>query len=143
MKAAFYKGTRPGFAGLYNRLVRWWCNGPYSHVELVFSDGISASASFADGGVRFKAIDYDDERWDFLDLRGFDEVAARQWFVDHEGMKYDLLGNLGFIWRPIKGREDMAFCDEAILCALGFQDAWRFCPNGAYAILARQVAPAY
>ena len=52
MKAAFYKGTRPGLQGIYSRAVRAIDRGPYSHCELVFSDGLSASASYIDGGVR-------------------------------------------------------------------------------------------
>ena len=50
--AAFYQGTRPGLPGLYNRLVRWLDRGEFSHCELVFGDGMSASASFMDHGVR-------------------------------------------------------------------------------------------
>ena len=46
-KAAFYKGTHPGVAGIYNRLVRWWTRSPYSHVELIFFDGGSGADSQA------------------------------------------------------------------------------------------------
>ena len=53
MRTAFYKGTRPGWQGIYSRAVRVIDRGPYSHCELVFSDGLSASASYIDGGVRF------------------------------------------------------------------------------------------
>ena len=56
MKAAFYKATRPGWQGIYSRAVRWIDRGPYSHAELVFSDGLSASASYIDGGVRLKRM---------------------------------------------------------------------------------------
>src|SRR3546814_7608950 len=41
-------------SGIYSRVTRLVDGGPYSHCELVFSDGLSASASFIDGGVRFK-----------------------------------------------------------------------------------------
>lgn len=145
MRAAFYKGTHSGAAGLYNRLVRWWCSGPYSHVELVFSDGMAASASYMDGGVRFKQIDFDPAKWDFVDLPDHLESPARQWFKDHEGAPYDLLGNLGFLWRPIRGDKDAFFCDEAFLAAIGVHEPWRFDPCGAYAIallLNRPATPA-
>ena len=36
-RIAFYKGTRPGIAGLYNRLGRLLDHGPYSHAELVLA----------------------------------------------------------------------------------------------------------
>ena len=68
MKVALYKGKRGGSAGAFDASVRWWTRGPYSHVELVFSDGMSASASPRDGGVRFKRIDFKPEHWDFIDL---------------------------------------------------------------------------
>ncbi len=82
MQAAFYKATRPGLQGIYSRAVRWIDRGPYSHAELVFSDGLSASASWMDGGVRFKRIDYDPERWDFVTLPDSLEPQARAWFAE-------------------------------------------------------------
>ena len=71
MKAAFYKETRPGLPGIYNRLVRWWTKSPYSHVELVVSTGRAWSSSFEDGGVRSKLIDLDPAKWDLVDLPTF------------------------------------------------------------------------
>ena len=77
MKAAFYKATRPGLQGLYSRAARAVDRGPYSHCELVFSDGLSGSASYIDGGVRLKRIDFDPEHWDFIELPAHLEPAAR------------------------------------------------------------------
>ena len=68
MQVAFYKGTRSGIAGIYSRGVRFITKGKYSHCELIFSDGMSASASFMDGGVRFKRIEYDPAHWDIIDV---------------------------------------------------------------------------
>lgn len=135
MRAAFYKGTRPGIAGIYNRLVRFWCQGPYSHCELIFSDGMAASASFADGGVRFKRIEFDPANWDIVDLPGADEAAARAWFEQREGAAYDLIGNLRFVIAPLPDNDRRFFCSEAVLAALGFEHSWRFCPNGAHDIV--------
>ena len=130
MKLAFYKGTRKGLQGVYSRLTRWVDSGPYSHCELIFSDGSSASASFIDGGVRFKQIEYKPEHWDIINLQGFDEDKARQWFEDHEGEKYDLLGNLRFIFFFVKPSLNRWFCSEAIAEALDFAESWRLGPNG-------------
>lgn len=129
MKIAFYKGTRPGLSGLFNIVTRFWLAGPYSHCELIFSDGMSASSSFLDGGVRFKKIDYDPRRWDIytLDIPA-GEIAARNWFLQHEGHKYDTLGLAGFLVRPFKGSKRRWFCSEAIMAALGFEEPWRFDP---------------
>ena len=135
MKIAFYKGTRKGLQGIYSRLARWIDSGPYSHCELIFNDGLSASASFIDGGVRFKHIDYKEDNWDVVELQGFDEDKARQWFEDHEGEKYDLLGNLRFIFFFVKPSNNKWFCSEAIAEALIISESWRLGPNGIYALM--------
>ncbi|WP_434033602.1 hypothetical protein [Cupriavidus sp. a3] len=138
MRAAFYRGTRPGMAGLYNRLVRWWCRSPYSHCELIFSDGMAASASYMDGGVRFKAIEFDADRWDIVDLPDDGEAAARAWFVNQIGAPYDLLGNVGFVWRPIADARRAWFCSEAVAAALGYTEPWRYDPATLASVLTRQ-----
>jgi len=136
MKAAFYKGTRPGVPGLYNRFVRWWTRGIYSHMELSFSDGISASSSFLDGGVRFKAITFDAAHWDLVDLPSAWESRARAWFIAHNGKAYDYWADLRlFIFGPAPASADKYMCSESCMAALGFTDAWRFEPNAAKAVL--------
>ncbi len=134
-KAAFYKGTKTGFPGIYNRLVRFIDRGPYSHVEMIFSDGMSASSSYMDGGVRFKRIDFDPEHWDFIELPAEKEAEARRWFRDRIGSGYDLAGNMHFVFGPVPESKNKWFCSEATMAALGFTDPWRYGPNGAAAIL--------
>lgn len=129
MRAAFYKGTRPGYAGAYNYVVRAWTNSEYSHVELIFSDGMAGSASFADGGVRLKPIAFDPARWDFIELPAALEPAARAWFEAHAGAKYDLLGNLQFVLAPFGNDGTRWFCSEACAAALGIPDPWRYDPG--------------
>lgn len=135
MKVAFYKSTRPGAKGVYNRIVRWWERGPYSHCELVFPDGMAASSSFEDGGVRFKQIDFDPARWDLIELDEVDGGSARAWFEAHQGKTYDLIGNLRFLWCFMSDGRDKWFCSEAVGEALGIAEAWRFGPNALAAIL--------
>ena len=135
-RIAFYKGTRPGVAGWYNRLGRWLDHGPYSHCELIFSDGMSGSASYMDHGVRIKYIGYTSvDCWDFVEIPAQYELAARVWFIEHHGEAYDLMGNinaaLGFV--PHSG--DKWFCSEAIAEALGLNESWRYKPNGLKAVL--------
>lgn len=133
MKIAFYKGTESGVQGLVNRAVRMWMSGPYSHCELVFSDDWCASASWMDKGVRFKQINLDSGNWDLVEVGG-DEAYARGWFVEHQGMPYDLLGDFGFVWRPIRGMDGAFFCSEAIAYALQWKDPWRYDPNTQAAV---------
>jgi len=129
LKAAFYRGTRPGIAGIYNRIVRWWTRSDFSHVELVLSTGLAWSASFADGGVRSKPIDFDSKNWILIDLPPALEKAAEAWFFVHRGAKYDLLGNLQFVLSPIPHTQGRWFCSEAVAAALGIPDPWRYSPG--------------
>lgn len=129
LRAAFYKGTHLGLPGVYNRGVRWWTRSAYSHVELVFSTGHCASASYMDGGVRFKVIEFDADKWDFVDLPAQLEPAAFQWFLDHRGQPYDLLGNLHFVVARVADDKRKWFCSESVAAALGIPDPWRFDPG--------------
>ena len=128
---ALYKHTRPGLQGIYSRLVRLIDRGPYSHCELVFSSGLSASSSFTDGGVRFKRIAFDPDHWDFTPLPEQLEGKALDWFVAHKGDKYDLMGNLRFVAPyAVADSRRKWFCSEAAAAALGFSNPWRYGPNG-------------
>jgi hypothetical protein len=127
MQIALYKGTRPGIGGLFNILTRWWLGGRYSHCELIFSDGMAASSSFLDKGVRFKRIDFNPAHWDVFSIGG-DEAAARRWFTEHEGDGYDVLGLARFVLQPFEGDQFRWVCSEAIMAALGYDEPWRFDP---------------
>jgi len=139
---AFYKGTHPGLSGIYNRGVRFWTRGIYSHVEMIFSDGISASASYVDGGVRFKRIGYTSDVWDFIDLPAEWEAAARQYFKEHEGEAYDLLGNLHFVIGAVPDARCKKFCSEACGGAIGIEGSWRLEPNALYCVVKRMAEQA-
>ena len=141
MRAAFYKGTRPGLQGIYSRGVRFIDRGPYSHCELVFSDGMSGSASYIDGGVRLKRIDYKPEHWDFIDLPPSLEPYARDWFERNAGAPYDLMGNVRFVLPWLSDSEKGWFCSEAMAAALKLKEPWRFGPNGLAAVLRCMYSP--
>jgi hypothetical protein len=146
MRAAFYKGTKPGLAALFDIGVHEWEAGDYAHCELIFSDGSAASSTFLEGGVRIAApgsIDFTNGQWDFIDLsKGFDEPAARKWFEQHDGDKYDCWGDAHFVCGFIHEKPNQEFCSEAVGAALGFTQSWRLDPNAFYVALAR-VAAAY
>ena len=135
MRAAFYKATRPGLQGIYSRAVRWIDRGPYSHCELIFSDGLSGSASYIDGGVRLKRIDYDPAHWDFIELPAHLEPYARDWFERNAGAPYDLAGNVRFVLPWLPDSQDGWFCSEAEAAALRLREPWRLGPNGLAALL--------
>lgn len=136
MKIAFYKGQ----SRLFNRFVSWKDSGEYSHCEAVFEVTARyldrpyhqfecASASFLDGGVRFKNIDLSPDNWDVIDVPAFDESLCRKWFKDHEGEPYDVRGLINFMI-PVGHNPCGWFCDEAYLASVGMPEPWRFSPNG-------------
>jgi hypothetical protein len=132
MRIAFYKGRKRFF----NRFVAWWTAGPFSHAEAILDDSwggigpvLCGSSSFMDGGVRLKVIDLDPLHWDVMDVPFMDARRVHQWFVDHRGMRYDLVGLLSTSF-PIQHGWNRYFCNEAIGEAGGVVEAWRFDPNG-------------
>jgi hypothetical protein len=137
--AYFFKGTHAGLPGVYNRAVRARGCGPYSHVELRFSDGLSASSSYMDGGVRFKDINFDPASWDVIALPAAWEAFARQWFEGHAGWGYDVMGNVFLALGFFRQSESKVFCSEAVAGALGIEQAFRLEPNTLYPVLLRLV----
>lgn len=142
MRAAFYKGTRPGIPGLYNRLGRYLDGrGRYSHTELIFASRMSASSSFEDGGVRIKKIGYSSvDSWDFLSLPEHWEAEAHKWYSRHCGQPYDWVAQLKFGIGFLQVEDPSAwYCNESLLAALavhiGSPRPHRHGPNGSYEIL--------
>lgn len=139
MHIASYIGTRPGVQGLFNRAVRAGLRIPYSHNELVFSDGLSASCSFIDKGLRFKRINFDDGKWVLheVDPRRFSEQQAREWFEREaalppgERIRYSipLLFTYPFPYLPIKPGEREEVCCTAIARALGIEQHRKYDPH--------------
>lgn len=130
-KIAFRKRSDKLFA----RLIQWWERGPYSHCELVFSDGATASATVADNGVYIGRKQMSAENWDFIELPAHLEPAARAWFEAHEDKAYDYLGDISFVLDFIPASRDKWFCSRACADALGLYEPWRYGPNTLAAIL--------
>lgn len=132
---AFYKGTSSGLMGLYDILARWWTRSSFSHCEMIFSDGVSASSSFVDGGVRFKQIDYNPDHWEIVELPTEFEAEARVWFSTHEGDSYDIIGNLSFVIGSVDDSKRKWFCSEAVLASLGVEEPFKFSPSTAMPVV--------
>lgn len=90
MQIAFYKGE----GRLFDKLIRWWTGGKYSHCELVFSDNTWFSADAWENKVRYTSFDYNVTNWDFvtLTLNSKEELGVRAWCDSKVGKKYDWLG---------------------------------------------------
>jgi hypothetical protein len=132
MRVAFHKGGN--LVG--DKIIKWWDDGLYSHAEIVFSDGLWASASFMDGQkVRGKYINPSADGWDYITLPSSYEKPAREFFAKTDGVKYDLFGQVRFIVAPYRGRGDKYWCSEWVAEALGLREPWRYGPNGLYNVL--------
>lgn len=98
----------------------------YSHCELIFSDGMFFSADPRDSGVRYKCIEFDISKWDFvnMELDTFDENMVRRWCNSKVGRGYDWLGIILGQAIPL-GIDDSAryFCSE--ICVGALQQAGR------------------
>lgn len=116
MKIAFYKGA---YGTAADKVICWSTLSSYSHCEILFSDGMCASASYRDKGVRFKAIPMD-HKWDVFDLHVPDcqEELARAFFNLHEGAPYDILGAV-FSSKLWQGNDRAFYCSEICGVVLG------------------------
>ncbi len=136
---ALYKGNRPGLKRIGSHIGRYLDRGPYSHSELKCSDGLSRSSSAEDGGVRAKHIGYSTiGAWDFLpipDPDGVREQRVLQWYTDHYGCKYDIMGNLRFATNFLRDSPDRWFCTESNMASLGIPESYRYGPSGAAVFL--------
>lgn len=126
-KIAFYKGK----PSLLARVIRWLDKGPYSHCELVFSDGVWGTAREGKG-VLLRSLITVESDWDFVDLPAHLEPAAREWFVQHEGKAYDYVGVVRFLFGFLNPARDKWFCSRACADALSLTGGWRESPNGLY-----------
>lgn len=133
MRVAFYYAS---FGDYVDKFVAWYTGGPFSHCELVFSDGLCFSSSFRDGGVRYKLIDVSGNHWKLFDI-GIDnsrELHIKSWCDQHVGKSYDLVGMIF----PLFARNDRWWCSEVNLAALRVEnlfmsvDLARSSPNSWY-----------
>ena len=100
----------------------------WSHGEIVFADRTTGS-SWSRGGVALRKFDesrYAADIWDYYELPDSLEADARQWFVDHAGQPYDVLGPARFALGVLRQTEDRWYCHEATAEALGLPDSWRW-----------------
>ena len=131
MRVAFHKnGQRIG-----DKVIQWWDGGIYSHCEIVFSDGLWASASYADGKQVRGKYKMPNENWDYIPLPASYEQGARGFFEKTKGMPYDLFGRIRFIVAPYRGDGNKYWCSEWVAEALGLREPWRYGPNGLYNVL--------
>ncbi len=145
MRIAFYQAR---FGNWLDTLISWWTRGPFSHAEIVFSDGKSFSSSIRDKGVRTITIK-DETHWTFFELHLSTEAEQKiRVFCEGElGKEYDLLGTLGFILPTFRPEKKKWFCSEFVVASLQqcgmlhWIKAGKINPNKLYGLLTSQNVP--
>lgn len=125
---AFYIGEK---GTILDRIIDIWSGWyGYSHCELVFSDGMSFSASPREGKVRFKRIDYDD-KWVIRDLPFSYEMedVIRGRCREYLGKSYDYIGVLLYygLFTDIYDKKKW-WCSEICAKLIGMDD-YHITPN--------------
>lgn len=111
-----------------------WCA---SSVAAEHMPSYSSRRSGRTGGVRFKRVVLDSERWDILPVTGDSEKSAK-WFLDHQGALYDWQLVIGFLAWVIPQKYSRWSCSEAVAAALCFEDPARFDPCTLRSAIARE-----
>ena len=129
IKVAFYRGRN----GLFDRIIKWWTNSPYSHAELILPDGVTwiSISPFLTSkfGARLKE-EWDPDVWEFVEIEvDQQQVDVIQEFYEYtKGCRYDWIGMLLSQFLPfyIK-RKGKWYCSEWIAYALRISCAvdWR------------------
>lgn len=120
MKIAFYKGLKSRKP--LDIIICLATLSRYSHCELVFSDGVCASSSMRDSGVRFKKIDLTDDKWDvyeLFDITEEDERLIRYYFQINDDDAYNYIGAIGSMFGLELIQEDKKWCSEICATTIG------------------------
>lgn len=105
----------------------------FSHVELIFSNGLSFSSSPRDGGTRFKWIEYDINQWEFLSIDSpYSEEEIYNAAVVLDDLEYDYLGLFLHEFLPLNiDNQKRWWCSEIICYLLGIKN-YKISPNYLY-----------
>ena len=108
----FYKGA----GNLFDKLIRWFTSGTYSHVEIVVS-GMAISADAWSGVVRCTPVAaFHKENWDTVEVA----LTKDMDFINLQlGKKYDWLGILGFFLPGKLQNSNRWYCSEFCAAAIG------------------------
>jgi hypothetical protein len=120
---AFFKAK---YGGLFSKLIKWRTKGEYSHVEMIFPQykiydkvknrelSLCYSSYESEGGVRFKFIYLNPEKWDRIDFEIPDDKFEE--LLNHAASladaKYDWAGIFKFVLPHVPERPSRFFCSE-------------------------------
>lgn len=138
MKIIFY---RANYSNWFGKQIARFTKGEFSHVEIMFSDGLCFSSVSEEKGVRIKEMEVTPEEWEIIDIGHKDiEGQVKEYCMQFVGKKYDWLGILGFILSPIYdriyGKPEKYYCSEIVtevLCKFDIIECYqRISPNELY-----------
>lgn len=141
LKLAFYIGrkSRNPKATLLDMVVCLFTKSSYSHVELIYDIDYSNmearvwGSSPQDGGVRRTSIKLHPKRWEIYTIEGvYSTEQLHEWFISHEGKKYDWLGAIGVKFKVFKHHKEKWFCSEIIASYMGLKKPHRMSPIKLY-----------
>ena len=140
IQVAFYKANGP-FARWDDKVIAWWTNGPYSHVELVI-DGYHYGIHPSEGRVRKIKRPYSPDVWDYfvIEIPEVDKII--DFFKYTHNMSYNWNSFIAFVF-PVRPRNRSFTCSEWVASALilgglkafyGYKPC-RFSPNDLFRFL--------
>lgn len=142
MKVASYYAR---YGRWYEKIIAIYTLGPFSHSEIVFSDGQWFSSSPRDGGVRYKKINPKPDHWEFIEIPITEqqEERMRRWCDRQVGLPYDWYGvfRFAFPWLSRSQHRRKWFCSEISIASLQRAQIlrnvkpYRMCPNKLYRLL--------
>lgn len=90
MEIAFRKNA----PGLFPKLIRWWTSSPYSHCEVIFSNGFTFSADIEEFKTRFKSVSHNPDEWDIIKIpiERIIEYKVYDFCLNEENCLYDIIG---------------------------------------------------
>ena len=113
---------------IISRFIQWWTNSIYSHCELVV-DGVSYSSSAMDGGVRAKCINYDTDKWDFLELPWVRPESVIDYFQLTDDYKYGWGGLVtSQLFNLNRTDKSTTFCSQWCAAAVGLPSPASYSP---------------
>lgn len=138
---ASYKGTRPGFKGVHNRLIRWATKSAYSHTEICIGDPFVGpvyclSSVGREGGVRIKRMQLSPAKWDVIELPSVKQESVWAFLFEHDKADYDHIGTVRSLL-PFVGREHPHkwFCSEVAAAVIGIKEPWRMHPGVLHRVM--------
>lgn len=116
------------------KCIKFFTKSEFVHCELVSclsNDRFYGYSAFPGEGVRAKYVNYDKDKWEFINLKNLKTQDVKNFYEKTKGLKYDYLGVLGFVF----GNPDNPkkyFCSEWCATVLGLNNPSKISPGWLY-----------